>query len=798
MANYQNLISAVDAVIKTNNRREITGQILQNVLNQMIGSLGENMQLSGFATPATDPHSPDQNVFYFATQAGTYTHFNNIVLDDGFSVLMWKNGQWTADTLDITTRTWVQNNFVSIEWFRKVFRAYTSNNAEVQPNDMTTVIDNIKAMFGLWTDEYLSALGIGQGGGGGGASYLADLLDVDLTSPQNGQALVYNSTLAKWVNGTAGVDMSTVWSNLAASGNEQINASHLSTVLSDYVTNTSLSSTLASYATQTWVSQNYISIAYFDRLFRAYNGSTLVNHNDTTTIIDNVKSMFGFWTEFYLSALGNGGQAGSAIYLSQLADVVLSSPTNGQALVYDATNSQWVNGTITSGVSALANLSDVLISAPSAGQALTYDAVSAKWQNTSLATSLLSDILLSSIQSNQVLIWDATSAKWVNSSLKTINGVPIYGSGDISVGGGASGNYLPIAGGTMSGDYPITFTPNRIALEFREYPSNTYSSRVEYMTRGNEALVFSNGNPVTSYIFKCGQFITNTSDWTDITPSMQIKNQSVYINSLIANGDSPSYNLYVAGTGCFTESLKAADLKFEYHNEINSYDDSNQNLYLNYRSSGYVSICKGGGNVVIGDSRDYGYQLYVNGRIAGNALCLPNGGRINVQGELSNSSFFIGNSGNQGWVRMQDVCGASGTPGEASGWSIRISGNALFANVQSNGYVTALSDIRHKTIIKDTDIQVDEIAKMPAVVYRWDDGREDDSLHVGSIAQNWQSVLPEVVLRANDKEGTLSLQYGVAALVSSIVTARKVVEHEERIAELERENKELKSKLNIA
>jgi hypothetical protein len=42
------------------------------------------------------------------------------------------------------------------------------------------------------------------------------------------------------------------------------------------------------------------------------------------------------------------------------------------------------------------------------------------------------------------------------------------------------------------------------------------------------------------------------------------------------------------------------------------------------------------------------------------------------------------------------------------------------------------------------------------------------------------------------------MQYGVAALVSSIITARKVVDHERRIAELVRENKELKMKLNIA
>ena len=87
---------------------------------------------------------------------------------------------------------------------------------------------------------------------------------------------------------------------------------------------------------------------------------------------------------------------------------------------------------------------------------------------------------------------------------------------------------------------------------------------------------------------------------------------------------------------------------------------------------------------------------------------------------------------------------------------------------------------------------------MPAVIYQWNDGREDKELHVGSIAQNWQTILPEVVLCANDEEGTLSMQYGVAALVSSIIIARKVVNHEERIEQLEKENKELKERLNIA
>jgi cell division protein FtsB len=72
-------------------------------------------------------------------------------------------------------------------------------------------------------------------------------------------------------------------------------------------------------------------------------------------------------------------------------------------------------------------------------------------------------------------------------------------------------------------------------------------------------------------------------------------------------------------------------------------------------------------------------------------------------------------------------------------------------------------------------------------------------MQVGTIAQYWQKVLPEVVTDKNDE---LSMQYGVAALVAAITTARKVVDHEREIAQLknrvkalEDENKMLKTKL---
>lgn len=64
---------------------------------------------------------------------------------------------------------------------------------------------------------------------------------------------------------------------------------------------------------------------------------------------------------------------------------------------------------------------------------------------------------------------------------------------------------------------------------------------------------------------------------------------------------------------------------------------------------------------------------------------------------------------------------------------------------------------------------------------------------MGSIAQYWQDVLPEAVLEGNDEESTLSLQYGVAAMISAITTAREVVRLKKRVAELEKEVQQLKA-----
>ena len=107
MSNYNNLKTAIDANIKQNGNQEITGPILNSVLNQMVNILGTGYQFAGVATldPATEPGTPDAKVFYIANGKGTYTNFGGIeVTEDDVVVLYWDTA-WHKVATGIASQT---------------------------------------------------------------------------------------------------------------------------------------------------------------------------------------------------------------------------------------------------------------------------------------------------------------------------------------------------------------------------------------------------------------------------------------------------------------------------------------------------------------------------------------------------------------------------------------------------------------------------------------------------------------------------------------------------------------------
>lgn len=98
MANYNTLKTAIAAAIKQNGNNEITGALLQQSLLSMISSLGAGYQFAGVAIPETNPGTPDQNVFYIASRAGTYPNFGPATVAASEIAVFKYNGTWVKET----------------------------------------------------------------------------------------------------------------------------------------------------------------------------------------------------------------------------------------------------------------------------------------------------------------------------------------------------------------------------------------------------------------------------------------------------------------------------------------------------------------------------------------------------------------------------------------------------------------------------------------------------------------------------------------------------------------------------
>ena len=94
MSNYNTLKATINADIKQNGNQEITGSVLNSVLNQMVNILGTGYQFAGIATPATNPGTPDAKVFYIANGKGTYTNFGGLEVTEDEVVILYWDTEW--------------------------------------------------------------------------------------------------------------------------------------------------------------------------------------------------------------------------------------------------------------------------------------------------------------------------------------------------------------------------------------------------------------------------------------------------------------------------------------------------------------------------------------------------------------------------------------------------------------------------------------------------------------------------------------------------------------------------------
>lgn len=68
---------------------------------QLAIDYGDGYLYMGMAVPSTNPGTPDQKVFYFAGEPGTYLNFGLTVASGELAVFKYSNSTWTKDVIDI-------------------------------------------------------------------------------------------------------------------------------------------------------------------------------------------------------------------------------------------------------------------------------------------------------------------------------------------------------------------------------------------------------------------------------------------------------------------------------------------------------------------------------------------------------------------------------------------------------------------------------------------------------------------------------------------------------------------------
>lgn len=315
----------------------------------------------------------------------------------------------------------------------------------------------------------------GSSGGGGGATTLHMLEDVDLVMPiPDGDVLTYDAERGRWTNkkGAGGIDTKAMWEELGKSDiSKKIDISHIPDLGDKYISLIKLGEvsygpnkgvvSLPAYPTKlSDLKDDVIAGKYLPLTGGTISGNLAVTGhvqignamlkydaaNNAVYVEKDDGSMVNFYATGDLAAFGSttGGGSG-ATSLGMLDDVDLVTPlSEGQVLTYDSIKNKWTN--------------------KKGGGGLDIDAM---WEE--LAKSDTSKRIhfshipdLGSVYAKQVKL--GTTPYNVSNGVISLPAYPTRLSqleDDV-----ITGKYLPLAGGTITGNLAIngTTTTNNIVL----------------------------------------------------------------------------------------------------------------------------------------------------------------------------------------------------------------------------------------------------------------------------------------------------------------------------------------------
>jgi hypothetical protein len=171
---------------------------------------------------------------------------------------------------------------------------------------------------------------------------------------------------------------------------------------------------------------NYTTIYSTNSLYKpVINSGVLVflgNSVPSSTTVISMKEVF-----IYEGAFGTT----TGMLISDISNVNISSPQDGQPLVYDNTTQKWIGGTVGKDfipISTLETIDDVSLNGLAVGDTIGYDGF--KWVPKQVPTDLsdISDVNLTSAVAGQSIIYNATTGVWGPGNVQT----PLVELSDVS------------------------------------------------------------------------------------------------------------------------------------------------------------------------------------------------------------------------------------------------------------------------------------------------------------------------------------------------------------------------------
>lgn len=246
------------------------------------------------------------------------------------------------------------------------------------------------------------------------------------------------------------------------------------------------------------------------------------------------------------------------ISVSSLSDINLTNLSNGQILKYDSANQQWVNANESGGGSStLSGLSDVDITSPSVGQGLIYDATNQEWVNGNVSASssidTLTDVDLTNLSNGQILKYNSTTQKWENSN-------------ESGGGGGATSLQATVLYNT-----PITTTGTyTLADDYTNY--DFISIRPSYATNETDIIMY----PVQDIINAMNNSLTITQPVTNSWFNFTMSSNSITIPAkTVGKIESIIGYKIIGGGGAAAEELTTAE-----YEELTPAEKENGTIYF--------------------------------------------------------------------------------------------------------------------------------------------------------------------------------------------------------------------------